>query len=155
MLSQRIFSAVAGCFFAVLIAGCASLKPQIPDVLLSDLRLLPTEGMEPRFEVTLRVINPNQRNLAISGGSFRLYLQDSRVATGVFSRTVDVPAFGEGIIKADGSGDLLGSVALFRKLMSSTPAAINYELEVTLQVQNSFVPLHINQAGSLDLTGNR
>ena len=57
--------------------GCASLQWQSPDMLLSDLELLPAQGLAPRFSISMQLINPNNSQIAIEGGSFRLYLENS------------------------------------------------------------------------------
>ena len=138
----------------LLLTACASLRMSSPDVALSDIRLLPSEGLEPRFEVTLRFLNPNDREIAVKGGSFRIYLQGSRVVTGVMGSST-IPAFDQALVTATGSGDLIGSVALFHKLLSTNPKQIEYRVELQLQQQQSIVPLIIERSGHVDLSGQR
>ena len=66
-------------WFLIAATGCASLQRQPLDVLLSDLELLPAQGLAPRFSISMQLINPNNSQIAIEGGSFRLYLENSRV----------------------------------------------------------------------------
>jgi LEA14-like dessication related protein len=136
---------------AALLSGCATLQMQSPDVVLAGLQMLPSEGMEPRFEVKLRLINPNDSELRFKGGSFRLYVQGSRVATGVFSQPEPVPAFGDSLITAQASGDLFGGLNLMRKLMQGTAERLDYRVELSLQKEGSLFPLTATRTGKFDL----
>jgi LEA14-like dessication related protein len=69
-------------------------------MLLSDLELLPAQGLAPRFSISMQLINPNNSQIAIEGGSFRLYLENSRVAAGVIEKPFLVPALGQLVFKA-------------------------------------------------------
>jgi len=134
-----------------LLSGCANLQMQSPDVVLAGLKMLPSEGMEPRFEVKLRLINPNDAELRFKGGSFRLYVQGSRVATGVFSQPEPLPAFGATLITAQASGDLLGGISLVRKLMQGTTERIDYRVDISLHRDGSLFPLKATRTGEFDL----
>jgi len=134
-------------------SGCASLKQQAPDVLLSDLALLPPQGLAPRFSVTMALINPNNLEMDIEGGSFRLYLQNSRVAAGVIEKPFIVPALGQSTFKAHCTGDLIGGASLFHKLMKSNAHAVEYQLEVKLHEGNRFMPILLNRTGVVNLSG--
>lgn len=135
----------------LLLGGCATLLDQKPSLVLSDVRLLPAHGIEPRFELQLRVYNPNQRVLNIAGGAFTLYLQGSRIASGVISGAQNVPAFGDKLIAATGSGDLIGSAVLFHKLRRDRPRGVDYSLQVRLQRSDSYIPLLLNSTGRIGL----
>ena len=60
----------------LLLQGCASLTQDLdpPKVSLTSFRALPSEGGAPRFEITLRVINPNTQTLDIAGISYSIEL---------------------------------------------------------------------------------
>ena len=52
-------------WFLIAATGCASLQRQPLDVLLSDLELLPAQGLAPRFSISMQLINPNNSQIAI------------------------------------------------------------------------------------------
>ena len=133
-------------------SGCASVKQQSPDVLLSDLALLPTQGLAPRFSITMALFNPNNSEMDIAGGSFRLYLQNSRVAAGVIEKPFVVPALGRSTFTAHCTGDLIGGASLFHKLMKSNAHAIEYQLEVKLHEASRFMPVLLKRAGVVNLS---
>ena len=73
----------------VLASGCATLTDfDPPRVTMESLRALPTEGAVPRFEIKLRVTNPNTDALDIAGVSYSLELLGRELLHGV---TRDVP----------------------------------------------------------------
>jgi LEA14-like dessication related protein len=108
------------------------LQRQTPDVLLSVLEPLPAQGLAPRFSISMQMINPNNSQIAIEGGSFRLYLENSRVAAGVIEKPLLVPALGQLVFKGQCTGDLISGASLFHRLMHSNAQAIEYQLEVIL-----------------------
>lgn len=138
--------------FALMATGCTGIKRQSPDVLLSDLALLPSEGLAPRFSLSMELINPNNSQLDIEGGSFRLYLQNSRVAAGVIKKPFIVPALGQSTFTAHCTGDLIGGASLFHKLMKSNAHAVEYQLEVKLHETNRFMPILLSRTGVANLS---
>ncbi len=108
---------------AVLVAGplvlgaCASLprKPEPPRVSLIGLNLLSMELFEQRYQVRLRLKNPNDFELPVRGMDFRLDINGEAFADGVSNQTVTVPAFGEEVVELEVSSNLL---QVFRQLQS-------------------------------------
>ncbi|HCS12311.1 MAG: hypothetical protein COS82_07735 [Zetaproteobacteria bacterium CG06_land_8_20_14_3_00_59_53] len=81
-----------------LMNGCATLMSSVepPDVHVLNITPLESEGVfEQRVRLDLRVINPNDFALMISGFSFRLDVNDARFASGVSNEAISVPRLGE------------------------------------------------------------
>lgn len=95
-------------FYAVLCAllclltglsGCAALTGQEPlRVSVAGIDPLQGEGMEMRFNVRLRVQNPNDSPVEYSGVSLQLDLNGQSFASGVSDQRGVVPRFGETVI---------------------------------------------------------
>lgn len=67
-----------------------------PEIGVIDIRPLEAEGLfEQRARVDLRIINPNDFELRITGITFRLDVNDSRFARGVSNESLTVPRLGE------------------------------------------------------------
>jgi hypothetical protein len=83
-----------------MLAGCASLTPELdpPKISLISFRNLPLEGGTPRFEIKLRVINPNKQSLDIAGISYSVALLDKELITGVTNDVSPIEGYGEGIV---------------------------------------------------------
>jgi len=96
-------------------ASCAGLGPQLepPEVSLVGLRTLRGGALEQRFELQLRVLNPNNRELRIDGIEFTLDVNGSRLTRGVSNEGVTLPRLGEALTTVTATTtvvDLLGQV---------------------------------------------
>ncbi len=79
--------------------GCATLSRQDAlQVTLAGLEPLRGEGLEMRFQVKLRVQNPNDTPIDYDGVYVKLDVQDKTFATGVSDIAGNVPRFGESIV---------------------------------------------------------
>jgi LEA14-like dessication related protein len=78
--------------------GCASVTtlepPQVEVTSVSFLEPMPG-SVEQRFAVGLRLLNPNNRALAIDGLDFDLDLNDRRLASGVTNQPFELPRLGQ------------------------------------------------------------
>ena len=83
-----------------LLSACASMAPQDPlNIDLAGLEPLPSQGLEARFNVKLRVQNPNERAVDYQGIAVELEVNGQPLATGVSARRGQIPRFGEAIIE--------------------------------------------------------
>ncbi|MCB1917752.1 MAG: LEA type 2 family protein [Rhodocyclaceae bacterium] len=85
---------------AATLAACASLPIGLdaPDVNLVDIRVVGGTLFEQRFELDLRVINPNRRPLDVEGVSFTVELNGRRFARGVSDQAFVVAALAEQVV---------------------------------------------------------
>lgn len=78
--------------------GCATFMASVepPEIGVINVLPLEAEGMfEQRAKVELRITNPNDFDLHITGISFQLDINDRRFSRGVSSEPVTVPRLGE------------------------------------------------------------
>jgi len=98
---MRRFPRAALCgLLTSLVAACAVL-PGARDplqVTVADIESLPSEGMEMRMLVRLRVQNPNDTPIDYDGISLNLYVLDETLATGVSDERGTIPRFGESVV---------------------------------------------------------
>jgi LEA14-like dessication related protein len=133
--------------FAVVLAlltatGCASLAAlQAPDVQVTSLQLLePAPGsLEQRFEVGLRLVNPNNRALAVDGLDFELDLNDRRLARGVTNRAFELPRLGEAETSVIVTTSVLDVIRQAVELGSRREMAMDYRLRGRLHLGSGFV----------------
>ena len=84
---------------ALLIYGCASLKPRDPlQVTVAGIEPLQGQGLEMRLNLKLRVQNPNDTPVDYNGVAVQMEVQGKTFATGVSDATGSVPRFGEAVI---------------------------------------------------------
>lgn len=104
-----------------LLAACATpftgMEP--PDVGVVNVMPLEPEGpLEQRARVDLRITNPNDAALDITGFSFQLDLNGVRFARGVSNQAVNVPRLGEAktsVVVSTGMLDMIRQLAALEK----------------------------------------
>lgn len=141
--SGRVFALVLAALLAVFSAGCASLKPEAPEVSIDAVRLLEMGFAEQRFAIRLRVRNPNNREFVLNKLDYVLELSGSPFARGQLDRAVRLPARGETVIEVPANmrlRDFLNSAA--GKLLSgagpSGRGQLDYRLIGTAQVDDAW-----------------
>ena len=137
----------------LLLGACASLPSSDfdePTIDLVGLRPMATEGLEARFEMSLRVVNPNDFALELKGVYYELDVEGNRLLSGASSEHVTVPAFGEALLKLEAGTSMFGSFNLIRELMGRPPEdGIAYELNAKISIANRFNSIRVSRAGKL------
>ena len=99
---QRLFfafSLITALLSTSLFTGCASLSPidQV-QVNVVGIEQLPSEGMELRMGVKLRVQNPSDSPISFDGIALNLELRGQDFANGVSDARGTIPRFGETVL---------------------------------------------------------
>lgn len=141
--SGRGLVLVLAALLVVFSGGCASLKPEAPEVSIDAVRLLEMGFAEQKFAVRLRVRNPNNREFVLDRLDYVLELSGSPFARGRLDRSVSLPARGETVIEVPANmrlNDFLNSAA--GKLLSgagpSGRGQLDYRLVGTAQVDGTW-----------------
>ncbi|WP_250461035.1 LEA type 2 family protein [Microbulbifer litoralis] len=138
-----------------LIGGCAALSPnyQEPEVEVTSIEPLPAgTGNNLRFRIHLRVFNPNDTQLALSGLYYTLSLAGHKVVTGTSSDLPPIPAYGQDDIAVDATASLVGSLFAAADLIGSGRNTVPYELEAKLGLRRSILPsITVRRAGEIRL----
>jgi len=81
------------------VAGCAGMPGSDPLwVNLAGVESLPSEGLEVRMAVKLRIQNPNDAAVSYDGAALTVELRGIDFATGVSDAKGSVPRFGETVL---------------------------------------------------------
>ena len=80
---------------ALTLFGCASMHMDPPQVSVVGVEPAPSEGIEPRMQLKLRVQNRNDAPIEYNGIFVELDVQGKTFASGVSSERGTVPAFSE------------------------------------------------------------
>lgn len=91
----------------LLLAGCGTADPVPPQVSVADLRLLDSTVFEQRFEINLRIGNPNDFALPLDGLTFDLEVNGESFARGFSNQRVTIPRLGEGHVSVAASTTLV------------------------------------------------
>ena len=139
---------------AVTLPGCAGsgLVPDIdpPRVSLANLELLEGGGLEQRFRITLRVRNPNQVPLPITGFSFDMNVNGRSFADGVNNTTTLIPGLGERTVVVDASTSVLQVAQIIMGLPGRDTLTYGLEGQVFLQ-RGMGLSVPFSESGELSL----
>jgi len=140
--------------FAVALSGCALLRmvdAQPPRVSVSSLALVDASLFEQRFEVGLRLQNPNDFPLPITGMDYTLHLNGEQFASGMTPSTVTVPSLGEKVVSVTVSSNLLSTLAQLRRWRKDPPDRLDYRIDGQLRVEGLPARLPFEHAGTVDV----
>ena len=139
----------------LVLSGCATLQPgyEPPTVTVTSFRPVADEGGVPRFEIGLRVINPNRRALELQGLAYNVSLEGRRLLVGVANDLPVIAGYGEGEVRVLASVDLLGGLGLITDLMGAQERRpLRYRLEAKLDVGALQPAIRVDHEGTLELT---
>jgi LEA14-like dessication related protein len=117
-----------------LLSACASLAPDYekPDLQLTNLKMLPASGLEQRFRLSFRVVNPNNTVFPVDGMSFKLNLRGLKVATGVSNKTFILAPLSEDSFEVDVTANLFNSGRLLLDIINTKPKELAYEINAKI-----------------------
>jgi hypothetical protein len=95
---RPVLLAMLAVFITLTLNGCASLFGDPLRVNVAGIEPLDGQGFEMRFNVKLRVQNPNESAVSFNGVSLDLELNGKPFASGVSDQSGTVPRFGETVI---------------------------------------------------------
>ena len=135
----------------MLLAACAIQPGGDPlTVGVAGLELLPSEGMEGRFLVKVRLENPNEAPVAFNGVSISLNMGDSQLASGVSDASGTIPRFGETVLAVPVAVPLTSIVGEVLSLASGNLSHLNFALRGRL-AQPDLRGVDFNSTANLEL----
>ncbi|MFT6896841.1 MAG: LEA14-like dessication related protein [Paraglaciecola sp.] len=138
---------VALFFMTFLLSSCATLAPDYekPDLQLTNLQILPSQGLEQRFRLSLRIVNPNNTAFEVDGMSFKLSLRELQVATGVSDKSFVLQPLSEKTFEVDVSASLFNSGRVLLDILNSKSEELPYEVNAKIFTRKGLW-------GSIDVT---
>lgn len=143
-------------FVCAMVGACAHLGGDLetPRVRVDSLRLLEAQGLNQRFLVGLRVINPNDRALPVKGLSYTLALNGYDLLEGVSGKIPTLEPFSETLVEIEASTDLVGALRLLNNLAQPNAVEnISYALTAKLSLQGWPGRLTVEESGEVPLLG--
>jgi len=92
----RLVCPAAASALVMLVAGCAAVNFQTPEITPTSVEVIDAQVLEQRFKVHLHVQNPNDRALPIKSVSCTLAISGVDVGHGESAEPFSVPPKGEG-----------------------------------------------------------
>ena len=137
---------------AAMLAACAgigSLK-EPPRVSLVNIQPRDMTLLEQRFSIRLRILNPNDAPIPVTGLSCSLEFNDREFAYGVSRQDVTIPPFGEALLDLDMVSNLLNVMQQIRGLSGEEHNSLRYRLKGSLALANHPGRLPFDYSGELE-----
>ena len=134
-------------------SGCATLTTPMdpPRVSLEDFSSLPSEGAGPRFQIKLRVQNPNEQTLDISGISYGIELAGQEVITGVSNDIPKIGGYSEGVVTLDASLQIFQVLRLLASLGQTTADELTYRFTAKIDFKGLVPTQRVEEEGQITL----
>ena len=153
MLTSRLAMPALLALIALLVAGCASVTGDLdpPNVALDSFSSLPSDGGGPRFQIKLRVQNPNKQALDIAGISYSIALLDREVITGVTNEVPLIAPYGEEVVTLEAGLNLVQLLRLLTGMGRAQGEALEYRFAAKIDF-NGFLPTQrVEETGEITL----
>jgi len=136
----------------VLLASCASLGGyrEEPRVSLIGIQPLGMTLLEQRYLLALRILNPNDVEIPISGMSYSVEINDREFAYGVSRQAVTIPALGEAVVEVEVVSSLLDMLRQLQSLDDARQSRLDYRISGGLSLANRRAKLPFDYSGTLD-----
>jgi LEA14-like dessication related protein len=123
---------------ALLVTACATVPHDIEPPKISIANIAPKDFavFEQRFDVQLRIQNPNEKDLVINGMRFDIELNDKEFGNGMSGQTVTVPRFGSEVVNVEVITGLSSFLRQFQEFSKSGVGKLRYRLKGTTFVES-------------------
>ena len=152
---QRYFFQTMVLWCLLVLGGCANLSSDYdpPRITMDSLKVLPSEGAFPRFEIKVRVSNPNTRALDIAGVSYSLELLGKELFHGVTNEVPKIEAYSEEVITLEAGIQMFQVIRLLAKLGSApnTSDALAYRFAAKVDFNGLTPTQRIEETGEISL----
>ena len=134
-----------------LLGGCALPKFEAPKLSVVTLKMAGGDIFSQRLQVRMRVFNPNNRALPISGITYRLEVGNAELGNGSTTAPFTVPAMGEAEFDMQITANLAAALAkILSRRNSSEP--IDYRLIGDVNLSSGFLRrIPFDERGSVKL----
>ena len=138
-----------------LIASCSTMPKDFepPRVHIADLTPKEMAIFEQRFDVKLRIQNPNDVDLSVTGLRFDIDLNEREFANGMSGQRVTVPRFGSEVVDVEVFTTLASFLRQVQDLNAGTGQKVRYRLKGTAFVDSpGTFKAPFDEKGEIDLT---
>ena len=115
---------------AISFNACAALSMQEPlSVTIADLKPIEVGVLEQRYALKVRLLNPNDTEIAFDGVVFDLEINDTPFAKGVSNQSSVIPRFGEALIDVQAVSGLQNILRQINELLKGERTSITYRIK--------------------------
>jgi LEA14-like dessication related protein len=137
----------------LILSACASVVPQLdpPQVTLDSFRALPAQEGAPRFEILLRIANPNQQTLDIAGISYTVELLGAELVSGVTNEVPAIEGYTEEVVRIESSLKLFQLLKLLATLGREPGDSLDYRLLAKIDFRGLIPTQRLEEHGEITL----
>ena len=153
-MRQRLLLFTCATLLLFMLSGCAGIQTGYdpPSVSLTSFRFIPGDSIVPRFEVGLRIINPNRDALELEGLFYSITIEDNKIISGVANELPRIEGYGEEDILLEAIVDVIGGAKLLQSLVRSQKGSIAYGFNAKLDLGALQPPLRISEKGQFSVS---
>jgi len=124
----------------LLTTGCAFwfTKGEAPEVLVTNITPLETTAFEQRLQVDLRIQNPNDFDLVMTGIDFTLNVNGKRLARGLGNKELTIPRLSDAVVSVQTTTSTFDLIRQF--LSFSQKQELSYDISGVLHSANGRLP---------------
>lgn len=152
-MKQRFIQFTIAIFLVLLLSGCAGMQSQYdpPSVSLTSFRFIPGDSIVPKFEVGLRIINPNRDALELEGLFYNITIENNKIISGVANDLPIIEGYGDEDVLLEAMVDVVGGAKLLQSLVNSQKSSIDYGFNAKLDLGSFQPPLRISEKGEFSM----
>src|SRR5574337_888078 len=122
----------------IFLAACATTPPGIEPPKISIANITPKDMtlFEQRFDVQLRIQNPNETELGVNGMRFEIELNEKEFATGMTAEKVVVPRFGSQVLNVEIITGISSFLRQFQQMNKTGTSKVRYRITGTAFVES-------------------
>ena len=122
---------------------------ETPHVSLVGIQPIEMGLLEQRYELQLRILNPNDKEIPVKGLSYSIEINGHEFAYGVSRQPVTIPPFSEALLDVEVVSNLLNVMQQFQKISGESSNSLKYRLRGKISLAKSLARLPFNVEGEL------
>lgn len=142
----------------LLLAACGSLTPgfQDPQVSITSFALAPeSSGIAPRFNIGIRVTNPNRVALPLRGISYEVEVEGNRILNGASPDLPTVGAYDTADFVIEATPDLFGGARLLGDLFARQRSNLGFTFRARIDTGSLLPAIRVEESGNFNLPAPR
>lgn len=152
-MKKPVIQSVAVMFWLLMLSACATLTSDVdpPKVTMESFRSIASESGTPRFEIKLRVTNPNKQPLDVAGIGYSVEIQGKELVSGVTNDVPLVEAYSEEMVTLEASLQLFQLLRLVTSLATVESDALAYRFSAKIDFKGFTPTQRIEETGTISL----
>ena len=149
---MRTRGAVGALSVMAVLAACSGLPARMEplNVTLADIQPGQMGLLEQEYLIKIRVQNPNNVGIPVTGLSYKIELNGKAFAKGVSKQDLTVPAFSEVVLDATAVGGLGGIINQVAQFQKGVPDKVSYRL--TGKLASASVSYYFDSVDNIELS---